>query len=577
MATDARRKRVVAPLPEQLVEEEDVAEKSPLMQRIEKRAEGAIAEFKDWLRFVWDGEADCEGLRRVGQCFSPTRAGNKEQHVTELLEREKRVESGVLPLVKAMEEAVSVAESASRDLDTHTERTRTLATEALSRAQMAEKLLGKALVHLSELQEAYSSMEVGRSKAQQARQAMEEQLKDAQANEKLHKEALAGKDEEVERLRRELKDITKAREMADERASKFAECWEEEMRQRRSLQETVFALQGNIRILCRIKPPCSGNERKCIVASSMTGEVELENASADGRTQLSKFEFSYALDEKASQNDVYKTVSPLVGAFCDGADACVFAYGQTGSGKTHTMQGDLANEGQRGVFARALDDIFLHASTREAGGIPAYTVTVTMLEVYNDTVRDLLAPASASLLDVKMGGSRVRVPGATELAVEDAEQAMRALEEGKRRRATASTGMNADSSRSHMVLSVRLSGKSNNVLHLVDLAGSERVQRSGAEGTQLCEAQHINRSLSALGDVVAALQRQERHIPYRNSKLTSLLQEGLRPGSKVMMLVCVAPESCSARESLSTLGFAQRAQAVMLGSPDGKKRRPVST
>lgn len=574
MASDARRKRVVAPLPERW-EEVEREENDPLLRTIGKRAEGAIAEFTDWLRFVWDGESDCQGLRRVGKCFSPTRAESKEGCAREFMEKEEEVE--VIPLVKAMEEAVVAAEGASRDLDAHTETTRTLASEALSRAQTAETLLQKALGHLSELQEAYEDMQGDLCKSQEARKTTHRLLKDAEADAKGYRESLAAREEELERLRKELVDVTAARETADERAAKFAECWEEEMRQRRSLQETIFALQGNIRVLCRIRPPSGEDEKTCVVASSMTGTVELENACLDGRTQHSKFEFSYALDERATQDHVYNAVCPLVGAFCDGADACVFAYGQTGSGKTHTMEGDWTCEGKRGVFARALEDVFKRASSREAGGIPACAVAVTMLEVYNDTVRDLLAPPTAPLLDVKLGGTRVRVPGAIELVVEDAGQAMKALEEGRQRRATASTGMNADSSRSHMVLSVRLSGKSHNVLHLVDLAGSERVQRSGAEGTQLCEAQHINRSLSALGDVVAALQRQERHIPYRNSKLTSLLQEGLRPGSKVMMLVCVAPESSSARESLSTLGFAQRAQAVALGSPEGKKKRPGGT
>ena len=205
---------------------------------------------------------------------------------------------------------------------------------------------------------------------------------------------------------------------------------------------------------------------------------------------------------------------------------------------------------------------------------------VSMLELYLDGVRDLLGDDQHKQLDVlglgpltqeHIAAGLDRVPGRTWRPVDSSEAALAALDRGSAARVIASTPMNTRSSRSHVVLTLRIEDRADtsgpcSMLHLVDLAGSERVAKSEAEGQQLKEAQAINKSLSALGDVVSALQERSPHVPYRNSKLTCLLQDSLGGTSKVLLMCCVAPEVESVNETLSTLVFAQRAAAVELGA-----------
>ncbi|KAF8062937.1 KIN14Q [Scenedesmus sp. PABB004] len=291
---------------------------------------------------------------------------------------------------------------------------------------------------------------------------------------------------------------------------------------------------------------------------------------------------------------VYEEVSPLVRSCADGFNAAIIAYGQTGSGKTFTMDGP---PDALGVNARALQELFAIAADEANGG---WSFQVAMLEIYNEAVRDLLAMAAAASAAGGGGGAAAaaaaaaaahtldvsglpagelpagmdRVPGLLWRPVRDAGEVQAVLREGARARATAATALNANSSRSHAVLSVRVCGRReggapfSSLLHLVDLAGSERVDRSEVAGQQLREAQAINRSLSALGDVIAALQRRGAHVPFRNSKLTQarVLADSLSGSSKVLLVCCCSPEPASASETLSSLNFAARAAQVELGA-----------
>ncbi|GAB4835768.1 hypothetical protein Ancab_000678 [Ancistrocladus abbreviatus] len=234
-----------------------------------------------------------------------------------------------------------------------------------------------------------------------------------------------------------------------------------------------------------------------------------------------------------------------------------------GSGKTYTMTGpnDLTVE-TFGVNYRALNDLFLLAEQRK--DTMSYEVSVQMMEIYNEQVRDLL--------------NGINVPDANRLPVSSTSDVINLMNLGHKNRAVSATAMNERSSRSHSCLTVHVQGKDltsgamlRGCMHLVDLAGSERVDKSGVTGEGLKEAQNINKSLSALGDVIAALAQKNTHVPYRNSKLTQLLQDALGGQAKTLMFVHISPEPDAVGETLSTLKFAERVSAVELGAARANK------
>jgi kinesin family protein C2/C3 len=334
-------------------------------------------------------------------------------------------------------------------------------------------------------------------------------------------------------------------------------------------------------------------------ARNRASSREAERRPASRRAEEKRFAFDRVFGPDATQSDVYAEISPLVTGALDGFSACVFAYGQTGSGKTHTMGGAAdASPGDagRGLNERALAELFEAAEARREdaeGGLEdaaVFTIAVEMREIYNERVRDLLVPlpekeeiwrggaAGERMLDASAKPARNAeeedecVASVTRVVVRDAAHALDVIREGASRRASAATALNERSSRSHSVVTVSVEGalvasgaRVAGRLHLVDLAGSERVSRSEASGDRLKEAQHINKSLSALGDVVAALLEKRAHVPFRNSKLTGLLADSLGGDAKVALLAHLAPEPASLPETASTLLFAQRCSRVELG------------
>ncbi|CAL5228511.1 g11661 [Coccomyxa viridis] len=347
---------------------------------------------------------------------------------------------------------------------------------------------------------------------------------------------------------------------ASAKARLYEERYKEERALRREVHEELQMLRGNIRVVCRARP---GTEQS-VLAFPLPGAITVF---PPDRT-IKEFEFNACFGPESSQEDVWEHVAPLIRSCADGYNACIFAYGQTGSGKTHTMQGP---EDDPGVYQRALQELFCATSGSEVS--QGADISVAMLEIYKEDVRDLLASESSKALDVcGLGPGRLppgvdRIAGLTWRPVKDVADVAAALAHGTEQRATSATAMNATSSRSHAVLSVKLAfaegGQSS--LHLVDLAGSERIGRSEVVGQALKEAQSINKSLSALGDVICALQASAKHIPFRNSKLTQVLQDSLCGSSKVMLVCNLSPEAASAGETLSSLNFASRAAQVELG------------
>lgn len=358
-----------------------------------------------------------------------------------------------------------------------------------------------------------------------------------------------------------------------------------EQSERKRLQQEVAMLRGNIRVIARIRPALPTEtsqgdevviegveENKLVIHGATVGAKlpqDISSTAAYRAMDTRVFEFDKVLDAKSSQVDVFHEVKDMITATLDGFHACIFAYGQTGSGKTHTM---LGSPNDRGLYYTSLFSLFESISQRSA---ERYSIAAQMIEIYNENIRDLLAPqggSGATDLEIKQGPDGLHLPEATNELVNCPEDVLRVLERGQASRAVGKTKCNERSSRSHslLLLSVRgehkLTGKKSfGRLVLVDLAGSERVSRSGAEGDRLKEAQAINKSLSALGDVIAALQAKQSHIPFRNSKLTHLLMDSLGKENLTLMIVQVAPTLSHRNESVSSLTFAQRVNRVELG------------
>eukprot|EP00741_Cyanophora_paradoxa_P005759 tig00000113_g5581.t1 len=370
-----------------------------------------------------------------------------------------------------------------------------------------------------------------------------------------------------------------AEELAEARARYHKEC-----KLRRRYFNEVIELKGSIRVFCRVRP-LMGDEAGAVagqatVAFPADNEIEMvQLGPGSAPNGIKRFEFDRVFPPASPQTTVFEDTQPLVASAMDGYNVCIFAYGQTGSGKTYTMEGP---PGDRGVNLRALEELF--ALKRARQGEWSYHFRVSMLEIYNESIYDLLLPASAAAqapkLEIRQGPAGNYVQDLTEVEVKSLREVEEVMRAGAENRTVHATAMNEHSSRSHCVLQVQVEStnlttglRALSKLNLIDLAGSERVSRSEATGDRLKEAQNINKSLSALGDVIAALYQKSAHVPYRNSKLTYLLQDSLGGESKTLMFVQVSPSVASLQESLCSLNFAQRAKCVELGQ--GKKIDPV--
>ncbi|XP_021311969.1 kinesin-like protein KIN-14E [Sorghum bicolor] len=343
----------------------------------------------------------------------------------------------------------------------------------------------------------------------------------------------------------------------------------EEMDKRKKLHNIVQETKGNIRVFCRCRPLSKdevSSGQKCVVEfdGSSDGDIVIAN----GGTTKKTFKFDRIFTPKDDQDIVYADASPLVTSVLDGYNVCIFAYGQTGTGKTFTMEGTESN---RGVNYRTLEELFNIAEERKES--VTYDLSVSVLEVYNEQIRDLLATSPSKKLEIKPNSEgQNHVPGLVEAKIENINEVWKVLQTGSNARAVGSNNVNEHSSRSHCMLCIMVRAKNlltgectSSKLWLVDLAGSERLAKTDVQGERLKEAQNINRSLSALGDVISALATKNSHIPYRNSKLTHLLQDSLGGDSKALMFVQISPSNNDVSETLSSLNFASRVRRIELG------------
>ncbi|KAK1304895.1 Kinesin-5 [Acorus calamus] len=318
----------------------------------------------------------------------------------------------------------------------------------------------------------------------------------------------------------------------------------------------------------------------------------LQNRLADAELQIVEAEklrkklhnTILVFDHGASQEDVFVEISQLVQSAMDGYKVCIFAYGQTGSGKTYTMMGKPEAAAQKGLIPRSLEKIFQASQALESQGWK-YKMQASVLEIYNETIRDLLCVNRAGGHDVNGGPAKqysikhdangnTFVSDLTIIDVCSTKEVSMLLRQAAQSRSVGKTQMNEQSSRSHFVFTLRISGVNESteqqvqgVLNLIDLAGSERLSKSQSTGDRLKETQAINKSLSSLSDVIFALAKKEEHVPFRNSKLTYLLQPCLGGDSKTLMFVNISPEVSSVGESLCSLRFAARVNACEIGVP----------
>ncbi|XP_078615486.1 osmotic avoidance abnormal protein 3-like isoform X3 [Branchiostoma floridae x Branchiostoma japonicum] len=329
-----------------------------------------------------------------------------------------------------------------------------------------------------------------------------------------------------------------------------------------------------VKVIVRCRPL---NEREknlnCGVVIKMDGGIQCGIIKPDRQDEPPKlFTFDGSYDMVSTTEKIYDDVAyPLVESVVEGYNGTVFAYGQTGCGKSFTMQGIEEPPTQRGIIPRAFEHIFESIAVAED---TKYLVHASYLEIYNEEIRDLLGKDHKQKLELKEHPDRgVYVKELSKHSVHNVPECERIMEMGWKNRSVGATLMNADSSRSHSIFTIFLEMCSTDKegethlragkLNLVDLAGSERQAKTGATGDRLKEATKINLSLSALGNVISALvDGKSKHIPYRDSKLTRLLQDSLGGNTKTLMIACLSPADNNYDETLSTLRYANRAKNI---------------
>ncbi|CAN1806259.1 Kinesin-like protein KIN-12C [Linum perenne] len=343
-----------------------------------------------------------------------------------------------------------------------------------------------------------------------------------------------------------------------------------------------FWADHNVQVLIRIRPlnateKVSQGYRQCLKQESANSIVWLGNPET-------RFTFDNIASETVTQEELFRVAGlPMVDNCMSGYNSCMFAYGQTGSGKTYTMMGEVSHaEGQLGencgMTNRIFEYLFLRIRMEEENRRDEklmFHCKCSFLEIYNEQITDLLEPSATNLQLREDSSKGVYVENLTEHNVRTVNDVVMLLLQGAANRKSAATHMNSESSRSHSVFTCIIEScwEKDSLKHfrfarlnLVDLAGSERQKSSGAEGDRLREAANINKSLSTLGLVIMSLvdlaHGKNRHVPYRDSRLTFLLQDSLGGNSKTMIVANVSPSMCAAHETLSTLKFAQRAKLI---------------
>uniref|UniRef100_A0A6U6V4M0 Kinesin-like protein n=1 Tax=Zooxanthella nutricula TaxID=1333877 RepID=A0A6U6V4M0_9DINO len=351
---------------------------------------------------------------------------------------------------------------------------------------------------------------------------------------------------------------------------------------RKRLHNVAEDLRGAIRVVCRIRP-LSQKERDAadpeVVRALDATTLEVLTSSVTRPSERYSFD---AVFFPGTQEEIFEDCRRLVRSALDGYNVSLFAYGQTGAGKTHTMYGQPG--GLEGTAPRTVEELYRLIGQDESRF--DHRVTASLLELYKNELVDLLADRSVSVpgrrLSVRVDkNTQVSIDGLSEQVCASAADLLRLLERGAQARRVACTAMNSQSSRSHLVLWVRVArtdkasgecalGK----IAMCDLAGSERLKKSFAVGEAEKEAIEINKSLTAVGDVIEALTTRQRHVPYKNHKLTQVLQDALGGTSKTLIFVNCSPAASNFEETVNALKYATRVKHISPKSAGGPPRRP---
>lgn len=331
---------------------------------------------------------------------------------------------------------------------------------------------------------------------------------------------------------------------------------------------------GNIKVICRVRPMNSKETQmgeQCCVEfldkKSMKLKVKGEGTAKD---QFFNFNFDRVFNCETNQVEIFEeTAESIVDSVMKGFNGTILAYGQTSSGKSFTMQGVIEDQRLKGIMPRMMDQVF---SIVENNSMIEFKITISVVELYQEKLKDLLDPSKVNLNIREDKNKSVYIEGVTEIIAKSSSDVLSILKKGIDNRIVSSTNMNEHSSRSHLILIMNINqfsledlSKRSGKLYLVDLAGSEKISKTGATGVTLDEAKGINKSLTTLGMVINALtdsNNKSGHIPYRDSKLTRILCESLGGNSKTALIITLSPSAFNDSESLSSLRFGFRAKKV---------------
>ncbi|THD19579.1 Kinesin protein [Fasciola hepatica] len=324
-----------------------------------------------------------------------------------------------------------------------------------------------------------------------------------------------------------------------------------------------------INVVCRIRPLNQAERMKS--SATCVSFPAANTVSIGGKT----YTFDCVLQPNSTQLECYeRSAKSIVDAVLNGYNGTIFAYGQTASGKTYTMEGRVKDAEHKGIIPRIIEDIFLHIEKMDDNlefliKVEHIQFGVSYFELYMEKIKDLLDISKTNLPIHETKDRMAYVKGVTERFVSCADDVLDVLDEGKMNRHVSVTNMNEHSSRSHSVFRICIQQNNRETgkqligsLYLVDLAGSEKVSKSGAEGSTLDEAKNINKSLSTLGTVINALVEGNNHIPYRDSKLTRILQQSLGGNSKTTIIIAASPSTLNETETKSTMIFGVRAKTI---------------
>jgi len=386
----------------------------------------------------------------------------------------------------------------------------------------------------------------------------------------------------LDRLKEQVKEVhifEEELQLAKEAKEKLTLELKKEQEMRKANFNAIQDLMGKIRVLVRVRPmlPNELDRRsESVVKVLSKTSLEIKVAKKNNRAPM-EFSFDEVLGPKTSQKDTFDRVKGLIGSVIDGYNVTLFCYGQTGSGKTFTMAGGGdKNIDNVGLIPRAIESLF--DNLQKKGDHYAFNVKSCFVELYCNRLIDLYGDDNAlalheqaKKLEIKLDATRmVYVKNACIRTADDADDLIDAWASAEsKNRHSASTEMNDASSRSHSVLSILVELKSlttgtttTGKLSLIDLAGSEKVSKSGVTGANLQEARNINQSLSCLSDVIAALSNGAKHVPYRNNKLTQLMQDSLGGNAKTLMIVNISPSDFNSEESVMSLHYGTRAKLI---------------